>query len=405
MRLTDFKTCSLLTLCTLVGFGSALGCGAESTSIFMSDTDGSADGDNEKKKKKKKNNDDDGDGDDGSEAGSTTDDGGVETGSTGDATTGPPADVQVAPNGFYVDGNTIYDINGNPVLFHGVNRPALEWSAVGENMMTEADYIVMAQNWGANLVRLPLNQVYWLTNDSNYQARVAENVAWAKAHGMAVILDLHWTTTGGGQPCMADAQSLEFWTSVATAYAGDGQVMFELFNEPRDISWTEWKVGGTPYCTPHDNFPGGNTPIVGYQDLYNAVRATGAHNIVIVGGLDWAYDLSQVPIQRIDGYNIAYATHPYAIGGVKSDPARFPGAFGSAAASVPVIATEFGTFDCSTPYVQEFLNFAAANNISWTAWAWYVPYGGQQALCEFPSIISSWDGTPTAVGGVVQAAM
>ena len=33
------------------------------------------------------------------------------------------------------------------------------------------------------------------------------------------------------------------------------------------------------------------------QQLYDTVRATGAQNLVIIGGLNWAYDLSGVPAQ------------------------------------------------------------------------------------------------------------
>src|SRR5689334_4687889 len=38
----------------------------------------------------------------------------------------------MAPNGYYVMGNTIYDTNHQAHLFHGVARPSLEWNPVGE---------------------------------------------------------------------------------------------------------------------------------------------------------------------------------------------------------------------------------------------------------------------------------
>jgi len=55
-----------------------------------------------------------------------------------------------------------------------------------------------------------------------------------------VILDLHWLTMG--QTNSSDSSSPTFWTSVAKKYAGDGRVMFELFNEPHDISTSQWKT-------------------------------------------------------------------------------------------------------------------------------------------------------------------
>ena len=109
---------------------------------------------------------------------------------------------------------------------------------------------------------------------------------------------------------MADDNSLTFWSEVATRYKGDGRVLFELYNEPHDVSWGVWKSGGDDGVGWH---------AAGMQQLHDAVRAAGAENLVIVGGLNWAFDLSGVPRSRISGHNIVYATHPY--GGV---PDRAP---------------------------------------------------------------------------------
>jgi endoglucanase len=45
------------------------------------------------------------------------------------------------------------------------------------------------------------------------------------------------------------------------------------------------------------------------------VRDTGANNVVIIGGLNYAYDLSGIANYAIDGVNIMYNTHPYDFGG------------------------------------------------------------------------------------------
>jgi hypothetical protein len=37
------------------------------------------------------------------------------------------------------------------------------------------------------------------------------------------------------------------------------------------------------------------------QQLYSAVRAAGADNLVVAGGIDWAYDLSGVPGHSLQG--------------------------------------------------------------------------------------------------------
>ena len=306
----------------------------------------------------------------------------------------------MAPNGYYVVGNTIYNAAGQPHLFHGVDRPSLESSSTGY-MLSAADYQAMA-SWGARVVRIALCQDYWLPGaalyTADYATRVDQNITWAHAAGLDVILDLHWTdhgdlsNTAPGQQRMADANSIPFWQSVATRYQGDGRVIFELYNEPHDISWDVWLNGGDT---------GDGFTAAGMQQLYDAVRGTGAENLVIIGGNQWSYDLSGVPTHRVVGHNIAYATHPYDWPG--ESPTDWMASWGFLAATDPVIATEFGnspnSVACSTPYYSSLIAFADAHNVSWTAWAWWV--GG----CTFPPLLADWSGTPNDIGTVVQNAL
>ena len=86
------------------------------------------------------------------------------------------------------------------------------------------------------------------------------------------------------------------------------------------------------------------------QQLYDTVRATGAQNLVVIGGLDWAYDLlGRRRRTAIAGYNIVYATHPYTdTGGFTRPPSDWGRAFGFLTATDPVVATEFGVLNDST---------------------------------------------------------
>ncbi len=62
----------------------------------------------------------------------------------------------------------------------------------------------------------------------------------------------------------------------------------------------------------------------------------------------------------------------------------------------PLIATELGTFDGSSPYVSAFLKYTAAQDISYTAWAlWPQNSGGPGGLgaCGYPSVM-----TPSSTG-------
>lgn len=330
--------------------------------------------------------------------------GGGETQPLGPATpTGclaaPPAG-RIAPGGYYVNGNTVCTAAGRPHLFHGVDRPSMEWTSTGENL-SAADFQLMA-SWKANVVRIALNQDFWLSGsgfyDPNYAPLVDTVIGWAEAAGMDVILDLHWSDAGvlgscapnmGCQQLMADANSVTFWTEVATRYKGDGRVLFELYNEPEQISWGIWKSGGPT---------GEGWNAVGMQQLHDAVRAAGAENLVVIGGIFWAYDLSKVPQSRIIGHNILYATHPYG-GTSERAPSAWDADWGFLADTDPVIVTEFGDSACDGVYDGELIKYADKRNASWTSWAWFP--GG----CNFPSIISDWNGTPSVPGMVVKSAL
>jgi aryl-phospho-beta-D-glucosidase BglC (GH1 family) len=263
----------------------------------------------------------------------------------------------------------------------------MDWQ-VNCDHCTVDQFLKMRQGWNANVVRLSVNQFFWLRNSPQYSpgyaAEVARVVAAVEQAGMDVILDNHRTST----PYMVGADGVVFWNEVATQYRNDPHVLFELLNEPHDISWDLWLNGGTA--------PDGHI-VHGMQELYNTVRATGATNLVVVGGLNWAYELSEIPTHRVVGNNIVYATHPYDYPG--KQPGDWDRAFGSLAKTDPIIATEFGNYDCSKGYYQSFVDFARAHNISWTAWAWFP--GG----CGFPGIVTDWNGTPNAPGEVVKAAL
>jgi hypothetical protein len=314
------------------------------------------------------------------------------TGSTSSGGTAGPT----APDGYYTQGNTIFHESGNSHVFRGMARPSLEWNPKGEQL-SPGDYQTMA-SWGSNVVRIALNQGFWLEGSSvyapQYKSTIDQNIQWAQDAGLDVIVDLHWSDKGNfankpDQQRMADTNSVAFWKSVATRYKDNGRILYELYNEPRDISWEVWQNGGDS---------GDGFQVVGMQELYDTVRATGADNLVIIGGLRWAYDLSGVPTHRIAGYNIVYASHVYDYG--DKQPSMWEADWGFLTASDPVFVTEFGSSaNCSGNYSQQLIDYVETRKVSWAAWAWYP--GG----CDFPALIDNWAGTPTAAGQVVKAAL
>lgn len=317
--------------------------------------------------------------------------------------------VAAGTGGYTVSGNKILNASGQQVTVHGVDRPTLEWDCAGESVtggsggIPASDFATMRNGWNANAVRIALNQDFWLSGANrycaSYQNTVDAAVQAARANNLIVILDLHWSDQGNlansspGQQCMADQNSITFWQQVATKYKNNPNVWFELYNEPENISWSIWLNGGST-C---------GFQAVGMQQLYNAVRGTGATNLVLAGGIGYASHLDGVT--PLSGTNIVYAIHPYAAdsSGGNADSwstGDWDNRFGNLAATNPVIATEFGDKQCGSTYDQGILDYFRAHQVGYTAWAWFA--GG----CGFPSIITDAAGDcVNSMGCVIQQDM
>jgi len=80
--------------------------------------------------------------------------------------------------------------------------------------------------------------------------------------------------------------------------------------------------------------------------------------MVIAGGVEYAYDLSGVPQNCINGNNIGYATHPYTNAPAQM-PSSFPNYFGNLAKADTVVITEFGDMgQCGGSYYSSVIQFA-----------------------------------------------
>lgn len=333
-----------------------------------------------------------------------------------------------APNGYSVIGNKVYDpATCQPIVFRGVTRPSLQWHYAGDERFAQVgtDWQII-RSWGANVVRLPVSQTYWVPgtrqHDPGYKARVIDAVTKARALGLAVIIDLHasdrgdlqYATTPDGQQMPDVNISLPFWKDVAATFRNDGGVLFELYNEPHDIGADVWLNGGQIPAGPSyvgDTASRSAFQAVGMQQLYDAIRAEGARNLVIVGGLHWGYYLDHVPTSGVRGYNIVYSAHPY--DWPDKQPPVWEKDFGFLAATHPVIIGEFGAYECNRlQYYRDVLDYADRKGMGWIAWAWWTPppvgVDGRTAedrareICRFPALITDWNGTPSASGAVIR---
>ena len=330
-----------------------------------------------------------------------------------------------------ISGNHFVNGAGQTIRLLGVDRTSSEYGCVDgfgydDGHFDDADAAAIA-SWGANAVRIPLNEDCWLgingqPNSSQganppltmagYRQEIENYVADLNAHGIYAILDLHWTAPGNQvaleqQPMPDSDHSPAFWQSVASTFKGNPAVVFDLFNEPYDptdprsgndgnlsdaVSWNCWDTGtkdgpggGAPCSTAaydENNVKTSTYQVAGLQTLLNAVRGTGATQPVLTGGLDFANDLSQWADHAPDDplNQEAASFHNYQ-GKQCDNQTCWASTIASVAANVPVVTGEFDedNFDepkCAnkTPstFDQDYMNWADSAGVSYLAWGWIV---------------------------------
>jgi len=359
-------------------------------------------------------------------------------------------------------GNRLVDAQGNEIQLRGVNISGLEQTAVlgwspsnpwAGNTGTPTPNWNTIKSWGVNAVRLPLNETSWLRLNcvdeggfgstvahgvktqnkpgamvnadpgDNYQATVKKSVAEATSAGLYVILDLHWAAPGNICPSlqnpMADADhSLTFWTSVAGTFKGSPNVIFELFNEPfldmtkalvGDSPWPDLLHGGT-LSSVAAAAPGNSITVpytwqsAGMQQMLDAVRATGATNVVLTSTLsyggaiyNWLKYKPSDPANQLaavwHAYSIPkYPTEVSCVGQPGCSATIMKAAIDIRAAGYPVVITEFGDTigGASSPWASVLLPFADAHGMSYLGWTWDT-WGGLPANV----LITDASGTPS----------
>jgi hypothetical protein len=221
------------------------------------------------------------------------------------------------------------------------------------------------------------------------------------------VIDLHRF----GAP---DEKHAAFWKDVATRYKNHPAVIFEIFNEPHGISWEVWRNGGrvkdgkVEDVGVVESSEGPGEKSIGMQALVDAVRSTGAKNIIVAGGLDWSYNISGVLNgfaldEREGGNGIVYSTHVYPW------KKNWQKNFIDVAAKYPLFMGEVGcpekwedfSFipegqrleklgpECTWP--NDMLATIQKHKINWTGFSFHPKCG--------PPVISDWNYTPTPYWG------
>jgi len=314
----------------------------------------------------------------------------------------------------------------------GLNVPSLEWSNNGEQVYTSLR--VACDEWNSNVIRVPLSVARWFgyangqTNADGYRTIVDNMVNAVAERGKYIILDLHWSSAGlpddskNGQHKMPDLECKDFWIDVANRYKNNPAVLFNLYNEPHDVSVEVWRNGGM--VTEGDI----TYEAVGHQQLVEAIRDTGAKNIIIAGGLNWGYSLSTIANGYVlvdqgtggdkskAGYGIMYDSHIYPW---KGNTGKWDAYVGPMRKIAPIIAGENGWDGNGSDFKNNNVKPDSQEHLDHPFWidelfTWFdsrksslgVEYGNQVHFTGWcfhptatPRIIANWNYKPTDYWG------
>jgi hypothetical protein len=312
-----------------------------------------------------------------------------------------------APLALHVSGNHLLDANNVVVVPRGVNRSGSEYQCVQgggvfDGPSDQASITAMA-SWGVKSVRVPLNEDCWLgINGANpggaaYQTAIVNYVNLLHVNGMYAEITLMWTAPGTQLATFSNTitdsdHSPAAWTSIANTFKSDGDTFFGLLNEPHNVSAQCWRDGGSACSV--------GFAAAGAQTLINAIRGTGATNVISDQCIDYANNCSQwLQFEPNDPlHQLIAEAHVYGKNTCDTT-ACFDSQIAPVAAVVPVIFGETGeTFDgsdCnnSSTNISTFMNWADSHGVGYQAWVW-----DTWGSCNL-SLITSYDGTPFGVYG------
>jgi hypothetical protein len=311
-----------------------------------------------------------------------------------------------------VRGNQLVDGRGRNIRLLGVNKAGTEYECLQYHGPTvpphkifdgpvDAKAIAAMKTWHINAVRILLNEDCWLgingtppaLGGTAYQDAIAGYVDRLRHAGLYTILALHASAPGtspavGGQRMADSDHAPTFWSSVATRFRHAGTVLFDLYNEPHDISWPCWRDGCISDQGVH---------LAGMQELLDAVRKAGARQPVLVGGLAFSsilthwldyrpQDPANALVASVHAYNFAKSADPVLWGVVLQPLAR----------QVPLVAGEIGENDCGHRFIDNFMKWADTQNVSYLGWTWN---SGPRWRCRTgPTLITNYRGAPTGFG-------
>lgn len=225
-----------------------------------------------------------------------------------------------------VTGSKLTDAAGNVVQLRGISTHGIAWFP---DYINAECFKELHNNFGINVIRLAMYTAeyngYCTGGDKNYLKNLIDKgVRYATDNGMYVIIDWHILSDGNPNTYIGEAK--QFFNEMASKYAANNNVIYEICNEPNGgTSWQDIK-----------NYANEIIPVIRQYDK---------DAVILVGTPNWSQYVDQALADSITGYeNIMYTFHFYAA--THRDDMR-QNVQNAVNAGLPVFVSEFGICDAS----------------------------------------------------------
>jgi mannan endo-1,4-beta-mannosidase len=286
-----------------------------------------------------------------------------------------------ATEGFYVEGTTLYDANGNPFTMRGINHIHAWYK---DEMSTVIPAIAST---GANTVRIALSDGSQYAKDGVRQVRSILNLC--RDDGLVAVLGVFDDT--GSNDVEAMNRAVDYWIEIKSVLIGrEDSIIINVMNEwYGDWSGREWADA--------------------YKEAIPRMRSAGLNHAIMVDCAGWGqypesiHQYGREILESDPLRNTMFSIHFYEVSG--SDASTIKNNIdGVLDQDLCLVAGEFGPYrivDGNVRDVDEnfLMGYSKDRGVGWLAWTWYRPADNENAAIEQHfNMADDWSGGLTDWG-------
>jgi hypothetical protein len=254
------------------------------------------------------------------------------------------------------------EIRGLVLELLGPDGSAGFWQKYRENYVTRED-IALLHRAGFNSIRVTLHYSLFDSDDGEGFWLLDRLIAWSRAEGLYVVLDLHAAPGGqtgtniddsDGYPWLYQSPQeqdhlIAIWRRLAMHYRDEPVVLgYDLLNEP----------------IPHYPKLAGLNPLLEplYKRVAEEIRKVDAHHILFLGGAQW--DTNFAVFGKPFDANVAYTFHKYWTAPDESVIRQYVDF--RERYDVPIWMSESG--ENTDEWIAQFVKTLEKNKVGWAFW-------------------------------------